>query len=50
MARLDIAKNLTGFTEWYGKNKRLRNLVNLYILGAFVDPSKSKAREEAAEL
>ncbi|GAV61753.1 Glycos_transf_1 domain-containing protein/Sucrose_synth domain-containing protein [Cephalotus follicularis] len=50
MARLDVVKNLTGLTEWYGKNKRLRNLVNLVIVGAFFDPSKSKDREEMAEI
>lgn len=50
MARLDTVKNLTGLTEWYGKNKRLRDLVNLVIVGAFFDPSKSKDREEAAEI
>ncbi|CAH9066095.1 unnamed protein product [Cuscuta epithymum] len=50
MARLDTVKNLTGLTEWYGKNKRLRDLVNLVIVGAFFDPSKSKDREEASEI
>ncbi|KAL2551274.1 Sucrose synthase 6 [Forsythia ovata] len=50
MARLDIVKNITGLTEWYGKNRRLRNLVNLVIVGAFFDPSKSKDREEASEI
>ncbi|KDP35712.1 hypothetical protein JCGZ_10484 [Jatropha curcas] len=50
MARLDIVKNLTGLTEWYGQNKRLRNLVNLVIVGAFFDPTKSKDREEMAEI
>ncbi|XVF71019.1 hypothetical protein PTKIN_Ptkin12aG0000800 [Pterospermum kingtungense] len=50
MARLDTVKNLTGLTEWYGKNKRLRNLVNLVIVGGFFDPSKSKDREEMAEI
>ncbi|KAL3845063.1 hypothetical protein ACJIZ3_002466 [Penstemon smallii] len=50
MARFDIVKNMTGLTEWYGKNKRLRNLVNLVIVGGFFDPSKSKDREEAAEI
>ncbi|KAK1592986.1 hypothetical protein Q3G72_033980 [Acer saccharum] len=50
MARLDVVKNLTGLTEWYGKNKRLRDLVNLVIVGAFFDPSKSKDREETAEI
>ncbi|XP_058748076.1 sucrose synthase 6-like isoform X1 [Vicia villosa] len=50
MARLDVVKNLSGLVEWYGKNKRLRNLVNLVIVGGFFDPSKSKDREEMAEI
>ncbi|CAL1369303.1 unnamed protein product [Linum trigynum] len=50
MARLDTVKNMTGLTEWYGKNKRLRNLVNLVIVGGFFDPSKSNDREEMAEI
>jgi len=50
MARLDTVKNLTGLTEWYGKNKRLRGLVNLVIVGGFFDPNKSKDREEMAEI
>lgn len=50
MARFDIVKNLTGLVEWYGKNARLRNLVNLVIVGGFFDPSKSKDREEMAEI
>ncbi|KAG5247254.1 sucrose synthase [Salix suchowensis] len=50
MARLDTVKNLTGLTAWYGKNKRLRGLVNLVIVGGFFDPNKSKDREEMAEI
>ena len=50
MARLDTVKNISGLTEWYGKNKRLRNLVNLVIVAGFFDPSKSKDREEIAEI
>ncbi|GMY12777.1 Sucrose synthase 5 [Fagus crenata] len=50
MARLDVVKNISGLTEWYGKNKRLRNLVNLVVVGGFFDPSKSKDREEIAEI
>eukprot|EP00257_Ricinus_communis_P026983 XP_025014397.1 sucrose synthase 7 isoform X2 [Ricinus communis] len=50
MARLDTVKNITGLTEWYGKNKRLRNLVNLVVVAGFFDPSKSKDREEIAEI
>ncbi|KAA8541495.1 hypothetical protein F0562_025458 [Nyssa sinensis] len=50
MARLDTVKNITGLTEWYGKNKRLRNLVNLVVVAGFFDPSKSKDREEIMEI
>ncbi|XP_054794309.1 sucrose synthase 6-like isoform X1 [Prosopis cineraria] len=50
MARLDVVKNLSGLVEWFGKNKRLRNLVNLVVVGGFFDPSKSKDREEIAEI
>ncbi|KAE8665909.1 Sucrose synthase 6 [Hibiscus syriacus] len=50
MARLDIVKNITGLTEWYGKNKRLRDLVNLVVVAGFFDPSKSHDREEQAEI
>jgi sucrose synthase len=50
MARLDVVKNLSGLVEWFAKSKRLRNLVNLVIVGGFFDPSKSKDREEMAEI
>lgn len=50
MARLDTVKNITGLVEWYGKNARLRSLVNLVIVGGFFDSSKSKDREEMAEI
>lgn len=50
MARLDTVKNITGLTEWYGKNKRLRDLVNLVVVAGFFDPSKSNDREEIAEI
>ncbi|GFS35295.1 sucrose synthase 5 [Actinidia rufa] len=47
---LDIVKNISGLTEWYGKNKRLRSLANLVVVAGFFDPTKSKDREEAAEI
>ncbi|CAI9113306.1 OLC1v1013880C1 [Oldenlandia corymbosa var. corymbosa] len=50
MSRLDKVKNITGLTEWYAKNKKLRNLVNLVIVGGCLDPSKSKDREEMEEI
>lgn len=50
MARLDTIKNLTGLVEWYGKNEKLRELVNLVVVGGFFDPAKSKDREEINEI
>ena len=41
MARLDHVKNLTGLAEWFAKNKRLRQLCNLVIVGGIVDPSQT---------
>ncbi|XP_021716118.1 sucrose synthase-like [Chenopodium quinoa] len=49
MARLDRVKNITGLVEWYGKNKRLQELVNLVIVAG--DRSKeSQDNEEREEL
>lgn len=50
MARLDTVKNITGLVEWYGKNNRLRDLVNLVVVAGLLDPSKSKDREEIKEI
>ncbi|GAU30111.1 hypothetical protein TSUD_295920 [Trifolium subterraneum] len=50
MARLDKVKNISGLVEWFAKNKRLRSLVNLVIVGGFFDSSKSKDREETEEI
>lgn len=41
MARLDHVKNLTGLAQWFGGNKRLRQLCNLVIVGGIVDPSQT---------
>ncbi|KAL4301754.1 hypothetical protein GQ457_10G001440 [Hibiscus cannabinus] len=49
MARLDRVKNLSGLVEWYGKNAKLRELVNLVVVGG--DRRKeSKDLEENAEM
>ncbi|XP_010520519.1 PREDICTED: sucrose synthase 4-like [Tarenaya hassleriana] len=49
MARLDRVKNLSGLVEWYGKNTRLREFVNLVVVGG--DRRKeSKDIEEKAEM
>ncbi|KAK2990185.1 hypothetical protein RJ640_014637, partial [Escallonia rubra] len=49
MARMDNVKNLTGLVEWYAKNARLRELVNLVVVGG--DRRKaSKDLEEQAQM
>ncbi|KAJ7538270.1 hypothetical protein O6H91_11G040900 [Diphasiastrum complanatum] len=50
MARLDRVKNMTGLVEWYGKNSRLRNLVNLVVVAGDIDSAKSSDREEIDEI
>ncbi|KAK6254458.1 hypothetical protein SCA6_015763 [Theobroma cacao] len=50
MARLDRVKNLTGLVECYGKSSRLRELVNLVIVGGYMDVKKSRDREEISEI
>ncbi|KAF3792261.1 Sucrose synthase 4 [Nymphaea thermarum] len=50
MARLDRVKNITGLVEWYGRNERLRKLVNLVVVAGYHDVSKSSDREEIAEI
>ncbi|KAJ9171788.1 hypothetical protein P3X46_015103 [Hevea brasiliensis] len=50
MARLDQVKNITGLVEMYGKNTRLRELVNLVVVAGYIDVKKSKDREEIAEI
>ena len=44
MARLDHVKNLTGLAEWFAKNKRLRQLCNLVIVGGIVDSSQTTGK------
>lgn len=49
MARLDRVKNISGLVEWYGKNAKLRELVNLVVVAG--DRRKeSKDLEEKAEM
>lgn len=50
MARLDRVKNMTGLVELYGKNTKLRELVNLVVVAGYIDVNKSKDREEIAEI
>ncbi|KAH6798570.1 sucrose synthase 4 [Perilla frutescens var. frutescens] len=49
MARLDRVKNLTGLVELYAKNARLRELVNLVVVGG-ERRKESKDLEEREEM
>ncbi len=50
MARLDHIKNITGLVEWYGRNERLREQVNLLVVAGHVDSQLSKDREEQEQI
>ncbi|KAH8517307.1 hypothetical protein Peur_048510 [Populus x canadensis] len=50
MARLDRVKNISGLVECYGKNTRLRELVNLVVVAGYIDVKKSNDREEILEI
>ncbi|XP_048320809.1 sucrose synthase 2 [Ziziphus jujuba] len=50
MARLDRVKNLTGLVECYGKSSKLRELVNLVVVGGHIDIKNSVDREEMQEI
>ncbi|KDP27836.1 hypothetical protein JCGZ_18916 [Jatropha curcas] len=50
MARLDRVKNLTGLVECYGRSSQLRELVNLVVVGGYINVKQSRDREEMAEI
>jgi len=50
MARLDKVKNITGLVEWYGQNKKVRDLVNLVVVAGLLNASHSSDREEIDEI
>ncbi len=50
IARLDRIKNLTGLVEAYARSPELRAQANIVIIASILDPSRSRDREEAAEI
>ncbi|MCB2180674.1 MAG: sucrose synthase [Desulfobulbaceae bacterium] len=50
MARLDKIKNLTGLVDWYGMNERLRQKVNLLVIGGTVHEHQSDDSEEKEQI
>lgn len=50
MSRLDKVKNVTGFVEWYGKNQRLRELANVFLIAGCTDISESDDEEEKHQI
>lgn len=43
-------KNISGLVELYGKSSKLRELVNIVVVGGYFDVKKSSDREEIAEI
>jgi len=50
MARLDTIKNITGLTEWYGRNERLRNAANLVAVAGYINAENSADDDERAQI
>ncbi len=50
MSRLDKIKNISGLVEWYGMNRQLQSLANLFLVAGFVDKSLSKDDEEIQQI
>lgn len=50
MARLDKIKNLTGLVDWFGNSPRLREQVNLLVVGGAIDPGQSDDSEEQDQI
>ncbi|MCB0283269.1 MAG: sucrose synthase [Calditrichaeota bacterium] len=50
MSRLDYVKNISGLVEWFGKNKELQELANLFIVAGFVDELLSADDEEKEQV
>ncbi|KAM1742312.1 hypothetical protein ACFX12_012325 [Malus domestica] len=50
MAKLDRVKILTGLVECYAKSAKLREMVNLVVVGGYMDVKNSRDREEIAEI
>ncbi|MCH7226691.1 sucrose synthase [Haloferula sp. A504] len=50
MSRLDQVKNVTGFVEWFGRDPRLRELANVFIIGGCTALEESDDEEERREI
>jgi sucrose synthase len=50
MARLDHIKNITGFVEWFGRSRALRDEANVFIISGHLDPEDSTDDEERGQI
>lgn len=50
MSRLDYVKNVTGITEWYARNPRLREHANLFLIAGYTDAEQSSDEEERHQI
>ena len=50
MSRLDFVKNVSGLTEWYAKNHKLREHANLFLIAGYTDIEQSSDDEEKHQI
>lgn len=50
MVRLDRVKNIIGLVECYGKNSKLRIMVNFIVVVGYNDVKRFNDREEIEEI
>ncbi len=50
MSRLDVIKNMAGLVDWYGRDPELREMVNLLLVGGFLNPDDSADRDERDQI
>jgi sucrose synthase len=50
MSRLDVIKNMPGLVDWFANNERLREAVNLFVVGGYLDPEESDDRDERLQI
>jgi len=41
---------MAGLVDWYARNPELREMANLFLVGGFLDPDNSSARDEVAQI
>lgn len=50
MSRLDKVKNVTGFVDWFGRNERLKELANVFVIAGNTKIEDSGDEEERGQI